>query len=144
MLSLHFCFAIPRVFAVFANSSLLTFPFYIVLYFEPFRQALLQVFSNFYDFFTKFSPRQNFHYCPTPQRNVCKAGISERTVEDDELPDLQSREKSLIMFFRGEMSKRMSRAFAVTEGKVHLALPENCPYKVREVLILPHQQHLKT
>ena len=27
------------------------------------------------------------------------------------------------------MSKRISPAFAVTEGKVHLALPENCPYK---------------
>ena len=27
------------------------------------------------------------------------------------------------------MSKRISSAFAVTEGKVHLALPENCPYK---------------
>ena len=26
------------------------------------------------------------------------------------------------------MSKRISPAFAVTEGKVHIALPENCPY----------------
>ena len=31
--------------------------------------------------------------------------------------------------FKDEMSKRISPAFAVTEGKVHLALPETCPYK---------------
>ena len=47
-------------------------------------------------------------------------------VQRDELPDLRSREKVLIILFRGEMSKRISPAFAVTEGKVHLALPETC------------------
>ena len=52
-----------------------------------------------------------------------------QTVGDDELPDLRSREKALIMLLRGEISKRISPAFAVTEGKDHLALPENCPYK---------------
>ena len=45
-------------------------------------------------------------------------------------PPLLGKEKALTMLFRGEMSKRISPAFAVTEGKVHLALPENCPYKV--------------
>ena len=50
-------------------------------------------------------------------------------MQRDELPDLRSREKVLIILFRGEMSKRISPAFAVTEGKVHLALPENYPYK---------------
>ena len=52
-----------------------------------------------------------------------------QTVGDDELPDLRSREKALIMLLRGEISKRISPAFAVTEGKDPLALPENCPYK---------------
>ena len=55
-----------------------------------------------------------------------------QTVGDDELPDLRSREKALIMLLRGEISKRISPAFAVTEGKDHLALPENCPYKWEE------------
>ena len=37
--------------------------------------------------------------------------------------------KNVDNVFKDEMSKRISPAFAVTEGKVHLALPENCPYK---------------
>ena len=36
--------------------------------------------------------------------------------------------KNVDNVFKDEMSKRISRAFAVTEGKVHIALPENCPY----------------
>ena len=36
--------------------------------------------------------------------------------------------KNVDNVFKDEMSKRISPAFAVTEGKVHLALPENCPY----------------
>ena len=37
--------------------------------------------------------------------------------------------KNVDNVFKDEMSKRISPAFAVTEGKVLLALPENCPYK---------------
>ena len=37
--------------------------------------------------------------------------------------------KNVDNVFKDEMSNRISPAFAVTEGKVHLALPENCPYK---------------
>ena len=37
--------------------------------------------------------------------------------------------KNVNNVFKDEMSKRISPAFAVTEGKVHIALPENCPYK---------------
>ena len=36
--------------------------------------------------------------------------------------------KNVDNVFKDEMSKRISPAFAVTEGKVHIALPENCPY----------------
>ena len=36
--------------------------------------------------------------------------------------------KNVDNVFKDEMSKRVSPAFAVTEGKVHIALPENCPY----------------
>ena len=34
--------------------------------------------------------------------------------------------KNVDNVFKDEMSKRISPAFAVTEGKVHLALPETC------------------
>ena len=43
--------------------------------------------------------------------------------------------KNVDNVFKDEMSKRISRAFAVTEGKVHLALPENCPYKASRYVL---------